>query len=160
MGDEEQQLGQRAEEQGSVGPGGAEPGPGSEEPGAQAEAGPEAAPPTGEGAQPDADAGAEEGREGFSVRTVNGALVGRLTLHYPSRDVTLGVDGEAAIRILTMFWRRQPGSHADQLDPETSSALSAWIVMDLGEPLAVSWCPVLGSLPTRTAIDPVPPQAA
>lgn len=119
----------------------------------------------------DADEGSEEGvgdeggevenadgqtdeRKALSRRTVNHVVVGNLTFHYAARDVTLMLDGDAAMRVLTMFWRQRPGPHADRLDPETSSAVSAWLVFDLEEPLAVSWYPILGTR-TRTAVDPV-----
>ena len=108
---------------------------------------------------PEDASGRTDAQEGFSTRSVNRVVVGNLTLHYPARDVTLSLDGDAALRMLTMYWRRRPGPHADRLDPETSSALAGWVVLDLNEPLAISWYPILGS-PTRSAIDPVPPQAA
>lgn len=113
-----------------------------------------------ESAGPDTGNGGSDEQEPVSPRTVNRVVVDTLTLHYPARDVSLPLDGDAALRVLTMFWRRRRGPHADRLDPETSSALSGWLVLDLDEPLAVSWYPVLGSPSTRTAIDPVPPQAA
>lgn len=120
----------------------------------------------GAGSEPEApstataESGDEEAGQTLSVRALNRLVPGRLTLHYPERDVTLVLDGEAAIRLLTAFWSRRAGGLADRLDPKTSSALSGWVVCDLDEPLAVSWYPTVGRPPSRTAIDPAVPQVA
>jgi hypothetical protein len=102
----------------------------------------------------------DEGTPGFdraSVATslVTRAVLGQLIVHYEARDVTLVLDGEAAVRLMTMFARRREGGLGDVMDPEESSALSGWLVLDVQEPLAMSWLPGLPSRPQRTAVDPV-----
>ncbi len=92
------------------------------------------------------------GDEGSS-RSVNRWVPGVVVLHYPSRDVRVPLDGHSALRLLTMFSRRQSQRFADLLDPDESSATSAWLVLDVEEPLAMSWLPSSGQS-ARTAIDP------
>lgn len=89
-----------------------------------------------------------------ALRIQNMATVGQLTLHYAERDVTVLLDGDAAVRLLTMFARRAERGLADRLDPERSRAANGWVVLDLQEPLAMSWLPGLPSRPPRTAVDP------
>lgn len=84
---------------------------------------------------------------------------GRLVLHYPERDVTFTVDGETAMRVLTMLVRRRDGGLGDPMSPSASPA-AAWFVFDLGEPLAASWTPGMPMPPRRTAVDPNLPDAA
>lgn len=81
----------------------------------------------------------------------NMAIPGYVTLHYPERDVRVLLDGDAAVRLLRMFRQRYEAGLSDVLDAE-SSALAGWLVLDLAEPLAMSWLPVLRA--PRTAIDP------
>lgn len=90
----------------------------------------------------------------LSLAARNLLTVGQLTLHYPSRDVTVWLDGDAALRLLTMFALRREGGLADPLDPETSEADAGWVVLDLDEPLAMSWTPGLPRKRPRTAVDP------
>jgi hypothetical protein len=90
----------------------------------------------------------------LSVAARNLSTLGQLTLHYPSRDVTVLLDGDAALRLLTMFSQRREGGLADVLDPDTSDATAGWVVLDLDEPLAMSWLPGLRGKRPRTAIDP------
>ncbi len=92
-----------------------------------------------------------------AVRTT-GAF-GRLVLHYPERDVTFTLDGETAMRVLTMLVRRRDGGLGDPMSPSASPA-AAWFVFDLGEPLAASWTPGMPMPPRRTAVDPNLPDAA
>ncbi|MDA8063853.1 MAG: hypothetical protein M0T80_15750 [Actinomycetota bacterium] len=100
------------------------------------------------------DAPDEEAVPPVSVAVVNRGVLGQLVLHYPDRDVTVLLDGEAAIRVLTMFARRREGGLGDVLNPTLSSAASGWVVLDLQEPLALSWLPGLPSRAPRTAVDP------
>ncbi len=90
----------------------------------------------------------------------NRQVLGELVVHYASRDVTLLLDGEAAVRMLTMFARRREGGLGDHLHPQLSSARAGWVVLDLGEPLAMSWMPGLPTRQPRTVIDPAIPNAA
>ncbi len=89
------------------------------------------------------------------VSVHNIGVIGQLVLHYPERDVTVMLDGDAAMRMLTMFAQRRERGLADVLDPDTSSAASGWVVLDLLEPLAMSWLPGLPAKRPRTAFDPV-----
>jgi len=93
-------------------------------------------------------------------RDANALVFGRLVLHYQSRDVTLVLDGAAALRLLAMLARRRASGLDDRIDPATSSALSGWVVLDVFEPLAMSWEPGLPEPRPRTAIDPAAPAAA
>jgi hypothetical protein len=90
----------------------------------------------------------------LSVAARNLTVLGQLTLHYPSRDVTVLLDGDAAMRVLTMFSQRREGGLADLVDPELSEAAAGWVVLDLDEPLAMSWLPGLPGKRPRTAVDP------
>lgn len=83
----------------------------------------------------------------------NARVVGRVVIHYPQRDVTVLVDGDAAMRLLWMY-ERQNFDLGDWLSPAFSSAENAWVVLDLEQPLAVSWYPGLGERRSRVALDP------
>lgn len=107
-----------------------------------------------EGAAPQA---AVETATGYDT---NALVFGRLVLHYESRDVTLILDGASALRLLAMFAQRRSSGLDDRIDPATSSALSGWVVLDVLEPLAMSWEPGLPQPRPRTAIDPAAPAAA
>lgn len=118
---------------------------------------------TAEGSEPDigkqetATDGGETARPGVPLSALNPIIAGQLILHYEARDVTLVVDGAAALQILAMFQRRREGALGDVIDPHSSSAANGWFVLDLDQPLAMSWYPGIGSGARRTAIDPVPP---
>lgn len=102
----------------------------------------------------DSELGEGKGTPSVSVAVANRAVLGQLVLHYPVRDVTVLLDGEAAIRVLTMFARRREGGFGDVLNPLMSSGASGWVVLDLQEPLAMSWLPGLPARAPRTAVDP------
>jgi hypothetical protein len=87
------------------------------------------------------------------IRRQNQSQYGRLSLHFPQRDVELLFDGDSALRLLTMFQNRSDRGWKDHLDPQTCSAGNGWLVLDLTLPLALSWQP-LAAQPPRTAIDP------
>ena len=88
-----------------------------------------------------------------SARIANKKILGQVTLHYPERDVKVFVDGDCAIRLLVMFRERKHQDWVDFLGPYTSSAENGWLVLDLSQPLAISYLP-LGAQDPRTAIDP------
>lgn len=90
----------------------------------------------------------------------NRFVMGTLVLHYPQRDVTVVLDGDSGLRLLTMFWQRTEGGLADQLDPFRSSARDGWFVLDLDDVLAMTWVPGLATRPGRTAVDPATAEAA
>jgi len=87
------------------------------------------------------------------ARVSNKKILGQITLHYPERDVKVFVDGDCAIRLLVMFRERKHQDWVDFLGPYTSSAENGWLVLDLAQPLAMSYLP-LGAQDPRTAIDP------
>lgn len=103
--------------------------------------------------------GASSPRTQVRMSEVNATLVGDLILHYPARNVSLLCDGDAAMRLLTMFRRRTSTGYDDRLSPQ-ESANSGWIVVDLAEnpPLAMSWLPRWPLRRPRTAIDPRMPR--
>lgn len=97
-----------------------------------------------------------EKRQGNEVETVqetNRRRLGQITLHYPARDVKVFLDGDSAIRLLTMFREGAEGHWSDYLNPYISSAERGWLVLDLSEPLAISYLP-MGEKDKRTSIDP------
>lgn len=87
------------------------------------------------------------------IREINMGLAGVLSLHYPARDVRIPVDGDSAMRILTMFKTRSDVRWKDDLDPRWSSAAFGWLVLDLQQLLAMSYYPQTPQR-ERTAIDP------
>jgi hypothetical protein len=86
-------------------------------------------------------------------RLINMQQWGVVVLHYPHRDVRVPIDGDAALRLLTMFRDRTDKHWQDELNPHTSSAKTGWFVLDLNELLCISWTPSTAPDP-RTAIDP------
>lgn len=137
------------------------------EPGA---AGTEPAPDAGQGtendtASPDDDAEDDVNDEGgderprmherLTLSPRNAAVIGQVTLHYAARDVVVYLDGDAAMRLLTMYRNRREGIYGDQLDPYDTDARNAFVVLDLDDPpLTVSWLPGVPTRRPRTAIDP------
>lgn len=101
----------------------------------------------------DSSEGTAEPRQ-LSVMVRNLSVLGHLSLHYPSRDVTVLLDGDAAMRLMAMYAQRRERGLADLLDPVLSSAESGWVVLDIDEPLAMSWLPGLPGKRPRTTIDP------
>lgn len=91
-----------------------------------------------------------------SLVEVNRLTHGVVTLHYPSRDVEVPLDGDSALRLLTAFRRSDDLGLGDRLDPEASAAFTGWLVLDIASdeaPLAISWMPQL-TREQRMAIDP------
>jgi hypothetical protein len=86
----------------------------------------------------------------------NASVLGQMFVSYPSRDVVLVMDGDAALRLLRIFQNRSEGGLEDRLDAATSSAHDGWVVLDaIEQPMAMSWLPGLPGKRPRTAIDPV-----
>lgn len=100
--------------------------------------------------------GAESGRPVqvrlSTMRSINARIIGTVVLHYAPRDVHVTLDGASAMRLLTAFRQRREGKFGDDLTPN-SPAYSGWFVLDLEEPLAMSWMPA-DPRAMRTAIDP------
>ena len=96
----------------------------------------------------------------LTLSAVNAARLGTLVLHFAARDVTVLVDGDAALRLLEIYRQRGQRSaveqYAEGLDPVNSSAEVGWVVTDPASDdlLAVSWIPGLPSKPPRVAVDP------
>ena len=93
------------------------------------------------------------GQDILLIREMNMGLSGLLSLHYPARDVRIPVDGDCAMRMLTMFKTRTDARWHDDLDPRWSSAASGWVVLDLEQLLAMSYYPQRPQ-GDRTALDP------
>lgn len=87
------------------------------------------------------------------IREINMGLAGVLSLHYQARDVRIPVDGDSAMRILTMFKTGSDERWKDDLDPRWSSAASGWVVLDIQQLLAMSYYPQTPPR-GRTAVDP------
>jgi hypothetical protein len=93
------------------------------------------------------------GNDLTTQRLINMQQWGTVVLHYPHRDVRVPIDGDSALRLLTMFRDRTDKHWQDELNPHRSSAKSGWLVLDLNELLCISWLPSTEPGP-RTAIDP------
>ena len=96
----------------------------------------------------------------LTLSAINAARLGTLVLHFAARDVTVLIDGDAAMRLLEIYRQRGQSSaveqYAEGLDPANSSASVGWVVTDPASDdlLAVSWIPGLPSKPPRVAVDP------
>jgi hypothetical protein len=102
-----------------------------------------------------ADSPHEEPYQRYSIRASNMGVIGTVTLHGPSRDVHLLMDGESALRLLKCFEQRSDRGYADYLDIDRSSARNGWLVIDLDEFDAMSWRPGTAKKGPRTVIDPL-----
>lgn len=96
----------------------------------------------------------------LSMRELNQGLLGQLVLHYPSRDVTVFLDGDAALRVMRAHQLRDPRGLGDRLRPMTSTAAAGWLTLDVEEPLAMSWLPGLPARQERMSVDPLAPDEA
>lgn len=89
-----------------------------------------------------------------AVRTTvnaNRSVLGQLVLHYRERDVTVIVDGDAAMRMLAIIGGQISGVE-DLASPYVSDARNAWVTFDR-RPLAASWLPGLPDARMAT-VDP------
>jgi hypothetical protein len=81
----------------------------------------------------------------------NRYVPGTLTVHYPTRDVDYGMDGESGLRMLNVL----AGASTD-IDPITrdADALRSWIMIDRSDILGAQWTPEISIVPRRPTIDP------
>lgn len=100
------------------------------------------------------DDGASPDVRTFDMRGVNRQTAGRLSLHYPAREIELIVDGDAALRLLSM-WNRSTHDLADDPDPARAYAGFGWAGIDLSSVLVATWTPGLGDSTERVVVDPV-----
>lgn len=109
----------------------------------------------------DEDDGIEEPRKPRpskvrTMRDVNRLVPGVLTVHYIQRDVSLAMDGDAAIRAIAT-WHDQHNGFTDPLHPVSSSAINGWVGIDLEYVMGLTWMPSLGDGEIqRVTIDPRP----
>jgi len=68
-------------------------------------------------------------------RLVNGALI----VHYASRDVTLEVDGDVALRLIQKW--QEGAVVGTRMDPDWASADRSWIGIDMAHVNGLSWHP-------------------
>jgi hypothetical protein len=88
-----------------------------------------------------------------AIRDRNRNKIGTLTLHAPTRDIALTVDGDAGLRAVAVFVGDV--EFHDPLDPRLSSADNGWVGIDFDRLMAVSWSPDDGpQSPGRMTIDP------
>lgn len=82
-------------------------------------------------------------------------VLGTLRLSYPSRDIDLFMDWDAARRLLTMVRTGYIGGLQDSLD-HRSNGHAGWIVARIDEPLAAAWLPghVETARPRMASVDP------
>lgn len=111
------------------------------------------------GYDPDADEelGDDSWEGRLTLNHFNESVVGQLIVATDTRDFTLYMDGDAALRTIVAFIRH--GRHeglSDRLDPTTSAASAAWVALDLERVLALSWFPNLPGRSPRMVVDPTP----
>lgn len=82
----------------------------------------------------------------------NRSRIGTLVLHAALRDISLTVDGDAALRAIAIF-AGQP-EYRDVLTPEFSSAVNGWSGIDFDQLVAVTWLPNGCRQPGRVTLDP------
>lgn len=91
-----------------------------------------------------------------TMRDVNRLVPGVLTIHYIQRDVSLVMDGDAAIRTIAT-WHDRHELFTDPLHPVTASAINGWVGIDLEYVMGMMWMPALGDVEVqRLTIDPQP----
>jgi hypothetical protein len=84
----------------------------------------------------------------------NHAVIGELTLHYPTRDVRMVLDGDAALRLLASASGRVDPALQDPITSD-SSARNGWAMVTKDSLLAVTWLPDTSSgHPDTIVIDP------
>jgi len=90
----------------------------------------------------------------WAVRGKNMLTPGTLTVHYVTRDVRLGVDGDAGLRAISA-WRGQLEC-VDHLDYHYSSAEAGWVGIDLRHVVGMTWMPDSAGIDAqRITIDPI-----
>lgn len=89
-----------------------------------------------------------------TMRDVNRLVPGILTVHYIQRDVSLAMDGDAAVRTIAT-WHDQHDGFTDPLHPVSSSAINGWVGIDLAYVMGLTWMPTLSET-QRITIDPRP----
>ena len=91
-----------------------------------------------------------------TMRDVNRLVPGVLTIHYIQRDVSLAMDGDAAIRTIAT-WHDRHERFTDPLHPVTASAINGWVGIDLAHVMGMMWMPTLDDVEVqRVTIDPQP----
>jgi hypothetical protein len=92
-----------------------------------------------------------------SAMLVNASIDGRLTIHFRTRDVTLGLDGHTAMRVMSSW--QNPPDFPRPLSVADDLAIFRWTGIDTTEVVGVSWVPNLGD-PTRVPPSPNRPSKA
>ena len=84
-------------------------------------------------------------------RERNRFVPGTLTVHYATRDVDYGMDGESGLRMLNVL----AGASTD-IDPITrdADAVRSWIMIDRSDILGAQWTPDVSIVPRRPTMDP------
>ncbi len=63
---------------------------------------------------------ADRSQARLTLNDLNETVLGYLIVHYPERDVSLLVDGDAALRIMAAHARRRTAGLGETLDPAVS----------------------------------------
>ena len=104
---------------------------------------------------------AEAPQPEVTQRDLNRTVLGALTLHTPTRDVVVVLDGESAARVMAVFAgtvRRH--SMQDLMHPAASEMRHLWLSVDLSDVVALSWMPGLPTGGERVmTVDPPVPEA-
>lgn len=77
---------------------------------------------------------------------------GTLTVHYRGRHVNFAMDGDTAIRLLTVL--AGTSRDMDPIRPDRSDARAGWLVVDTTEVIGAQWTPEAATVPRRATMDP------
>ena len=108
------------------------------------------------------DAGQSEADEGegtpqarrlaVSRAELNQLSMGELTVHFRNRSVTFAMDGQSAVRLLSVLVGHRHSVTLDLIDPQKASAFRGWVMVDATEVVGAEWNPL--PRPSRVAVDP------
>lgn len=83
---------------------------------------------------------ASETKKSLSVRDLNTLIRGTLTLRTATRDIDLDIDGDVAMRILTVFHDQSTRRYwTDRSDPNNTLALEDYIAVDMAQVVLMTW---------------------
>ncbi len=91
-------------------------------------------------------------RLAVSRAELNQLSMGELTVHFQNRSVTFAMDGQSALRMLSVLVGHRHSVTLDLIDPEKASAFRGWIMVDATEVVGAEWNPL--PRPSRVAVDP------
>lgn len=109
--------------------------------------------------QSDAEDERDEGEEvppgrrlAVSRAELNQLSMGELAVHFRNRSVTFAMDGQSAMRMLSVLVGHRHSVTLDLIDPQKASAFRGWVMVDATEVVGAEWNPL--PRPCRVAVDP------